>query len=269
MNNRLKKIYKPDNDIFGLPQIYKGISFYPIKVNQLELKERYQRLLWNPKNYIPDRTVLRMSYLKFLFYVIQQAYDDINLIEDLIKFLQEVTKVEKVEIRYNEIEEIEDPFERINFRIFINNCDFNEQEFEDIREIILEQNGSSLDYIESYNPELEKKLNFVNSNMTLDLKDEIYSFCAMTGLSEKDVGELTLYQYKNRFERETMFLMYKLFKPLEISGQIQAKNKKELIGHYFTHTENAKSRYASIMVDAKSFIEQAGFDANNNGLIST
>jgi len=63
--------------------------------------------------------------------------------------------------------------------------------------------------------------------------------------------------------------MYKLFKPLEISGQIQAKNKKELIAHYFTHTENAKSRYASIMVDAKSFIEQAGFDANNNGLIST
>ena len=91
----------------------------------------------------------------------------------------------------------------------------------------------------------------------------------MTGLSENEVGELSLYQYKNRFERETMFLTYKLLKPLEISGQIQSKNKKELIAHYFTHTENAKSRYASILVDAKNFVKEAGFDANGDGIIST
>lgn len=269
MNNKVKKIYKPENDIFGLPQIYKGIKFYPIKLNQIELKEKYQRLMWHPKNYIPDRSVLRMSYLKFLFYVIQQAYEDINLIEDLATLLQEVTKSENVEIRYKEIKEIEDPFEKLSFRIFIENSDFNEQEFDDIREIILEQNGSSLDYIESYNPELEKRLEFMNNNVSLDLKDEIYTFCAMTGLSENEVGELSLYQYKNRFERETMLLTYKLLKPLEISGQIQSKNKKELIAHYLTHTENAKSRYASILVDAKSFMKDSGFDANSDGIIST
>ena len=144
--------------------------------------------MWHPKNYIPDRAVLRMSYLKFLFYVIQQAYEDINLIEDLATFLQEVTKSENVEIRYKELDGIEDPFEKLSFRISIYEAYFNEQEFDDIREIILEQNGSSLDYIESYNPDLEKRLEFMNNSVSLDLKDEIYTFCAMTGLSENEAG---------------------------------------------------------------------------------
>ena len=60
--------YDTTLDIWGEPQEYRGIKFYPIKLKEL----KYQRLMYGlfgyPKNYIPDKTILKLSYLKFLFY---------------------------------------------------------------------------------------------------------------------------------------------------------------------------------------------------------
>jgi hypothetical protein len=134
----------------------------------------------------------------------------------------------------------------------------------------LEQNGSSIEYVESYQPSLEKKLEFMNrGNSDVDFKDEISSFCALTGLPEVDVGEKTLYQFKSRVEREMLLKDYELFKPLEFSGQISSKNKEELFKHYMSHIPK-QTRYGSILIEKTKYLEQSGLgNTNADGNIST
>ena len=269
MNNQVNQIYKPENDIFGLPQIYKDISFYPIKVNQFDLKEKLYQLFFQPKNYIPDRTILRMSYLKFILYVIQENIKGQSMLQDLLEFLSEITQTKDIDLKYEEHPENEEVFDKISLYILINGVVFDELEFENIREIVLEQNGSSIEYVESYDPSLEDSLKFMNMDNDTDFKDEFYGFCVLTGLSEIDTGNLSLYQFKNRFEREMMLLSYTIFKPLEVSGQISSKHKgEEIFKHYLTHTKSDQSRYASIFIDAKKYMKDTGLgEIGSDGFI--
>ncbi len=270
MNNIVQQTYNPDNDIWGLPQEYKGVKFYPIKIKETKYKKLFYKLFCQPKSYIADRDILRMSYLKFLLYAVRIEQNEI------LDFLYHVTQTERPEpneyknddiIHYGQepVPDAIDVFDKIAFYIFIKDVTFTEQDFDNLREIILEQNGTSIEYIESYNPELEDKLAFMQKDMLdMDLKDEIFSFCALTGLSEIETGEKTLFQFQARFEREAMLKEYSLFKPLEVSQQITAKNKKdELFKHYLRHVEKS-GRYDSIFVGKDKFLADSGFSDPNS-----
>jgi hypothetical protein len=274
MNPIVSKFYKSSNDIFGLPQQYKGVKFYPIKIKDIELKEKLYRLFFNPKQYIPDKNILKTSYFKFLLYVVQYSYmqsdpeTDIN--KEIIEFFRTITKVENIQLKFVEHPENENEFDKISLYLFVDDIQFDEQDFDNIREILLEQNGSSIEYVESYQPSLEKKLEFMNRDTSnVDLKDEIFSFCALTGLPEADVGEKTLYQFKSRMDREMLLKDYELFKPLEFSGQVSSKNKEELFKHYMSHIPK-QTRYGSILIEKNKYLEQSGLgNTNADGNIST
>jgi len=270
MNSIVQQTYNPDNDIWGLPQEYKGVKFYPIKIKETKYKKLFYKLFCQPKSYIADRDILRMSYLKFLLYAVHIEPNE------LLDFLYHVTQIGKpdskdygdndpIHYKHEETPEGRDLFEKFALFIFINDIIFTEQDFDNLREIILEQNGTSIEYIESYNPELEDKLAFMQKDMLdMDLKDEIFSFCALTGLSEIETGEKTLFQFQARFEREAMLKEYSLFKPLEVSQQITAKNKKdELFKHYLRHVEKS-GRYDSIFVGKDKFLADSGFSDPNS-----
>jgi hypothetical protein len=207
-----------------------------------------------------------MSYLKFILYVLQE---NLGLLKDLLEFLSEITQSKDIDLKYKEYPENEGVFDKFSLHLFINDIEFTEEEFENIREIVLEQNGSSIEYVESYDPSLEDNLKFMNMDNDTDFKDEFYGFCVLTGLSENDVGNLSLYQFKNRFEREMMLLSYTIFKPLEVSGQITSKNKgEEIFKHYLTHTKSDQSRYASIFIDAKKYMKDTGLgEIGSDGFI--
>ena len=270
MNSTLQKIYNSDNDIWGLPQTYKNINFHPLKIKETKYKKLFYKLFCQPKSYIADRDILRMSYLKFIFYAVKVEPNE------LLDFLYHITKIQRpdfdeysdtdpIHYIHKEVPEGKDIFEKFSLFVVINDVVFTEQEFDNLREIILEQNAISVEYIESYNPDLEKKLEFLQKNeLDMDLKDEIFSFCALTGLSEVEAGEKTLFQFKSRFEREIMFKEYGLFKPLEVSGQVTAKNKKdELFKHYLRHIEKS-GRYDAIFVNKDKFLLDSGFSNPNS-----
>jgi hypothetical protein len=275
MNSTLQQIYDPDNDIWGLPQTYKNIKFYPLKLKETKYKKLFYKLFCQPKSYIADRDILRMSYLKFILYAV--GIDP----NDLLDFLYHITQIDRSIIKtFNnekshlihygrkEIPNVEEEIEKFSLFVYIDDEIFTEQEFDNLREIILEQNATSIEYIESYNPDLEKKLEFMQKNdLDMDLKDEIFSFCALTGLSEIESGEKTLFQFRARFEREVMFKEYSLFKPLEVSGQVTAQNKKdELFKHYLRHIGNS-GRYDSIFLNQDKFLEDSGLSNPNSGII--
>jgi hypothetical protein len=270
MNQTLQQLYNPDNDIWRLPQEYKGIKVYPLKIKETKYKKLLYKLFCQPKSYIADRDILRMSYLKFLLYAVHIEPSEI------LDFLYHITQIDRpISEEYSDNDIIHyaqkdiptgiDIYEKFALFIYINNIMFTEQDFDDLREIILEQNGSSIEYVESYNPDLEKKLEFMQRDMLdMTFKDEIFSFCALTKMTEIEAGEKTLFQFQARFEREVMFKEYSLFKPLEVSGQVTAKNKKdELFKHYLRHTDKT-GRYDSILVNKDKFLEDSGFSNPNS-----
>jgi hypothetical protein len=257
MNQTLIDIYDENNDIWGLPQEYKSIKFYPIKLIDSKYQVLFYNLFTQPKNYIPDKTILKMSFLKFLLYVIQSGKNlqEETIEKDLIDFLQFITKSKNVMVSWN-FEENPKTIEEIKLFVNIENVIFSEYEFENIREIVLQQNGLSIEYVEQYDPEMEKKLiTFNRTSKDLSLQDEIYAFCCLTNKTIYDLNEYTLYQFKTHLEKLIYLEDYRLYKPLEASGQIKMQHGNE-IKHYLSHI-NKNGRYDTILVSKDSYMTQS------------
>ena len=253
--------YDDIKDIWGDPQEFKGVKFYPIKLKEF----KYQRMMYGifgyPKNYIADKTILKMSYLKFLLYVVQPSLhknDGEDIQKDLIEFLKFVTKTEKVTIsmKANEVENL--TIDDILLVIDIDGEIIYEDELELIREIVLKQNGISIEYIEEYNPDLEEKLRFVNKDINFTFEEELFTFCSMLRKTIIEIGEYTLYQFKNHMERLSIYVDFELFKPLEVSGQISLKDGKkgEIIKHYLSHIPQGH-RYDAILIRKDKYVAES------------
>jgi len=268
MNPNVKPYYDEYNDLWGLPQTYKNIKFYPIKLADTKFYTLFHKLFTYPKNYIPDKNILKMGYLKYLLYVIQNAInpDGDELSGDIIEFLNYITKRDDTNITW----ETNDNFEgldKIAFKIIINGVNLDENDFDNIREIVLEQNGLSIEYIEGYNPGLEEKLNFVmKDSNSINLQDEIFTFCAFMSVNINAIKSYTIYQFRKLMERIAIIKEYDIYKPLEVSGQIKLKNGE--IKHWLSHTPKL-GRYHSIMIEKEKFLGDSGLNnaSGNDGII--
>lgn len=245
--------YDDKKDVWGLPQTYKGINFYPIKLMDIEYLDLLHMLFAHPKNYIPDATIVKMSYIKFLLFIIKSIGED-STQDSLTQFLRYCTRTDSVVVQFRLLGETMD-VNNIVVEIVIDDVIFSEHEFSIMREIILRQNGLNADYIEEYNPELENKLALIHKDSNqISFGDEIFIFCALTNQLIGDVKDYTLYQFKAHFERVAVLNEFNLYKPLEASGQIKLKNGGE-IKHYLSAIEK-KGRYADLMIDKQAYVDQ-------------
>lgn len=256
MNNELKKIYSENNDIWGLPQEYKGIKFYPIKLVDSEYLHKFYHVFSYPKNYIPDKQVLKMGYLKFLLYVVQPSVESsgTNMEELILEFLKYVTHSKTCLLNWNS-EDDPKSLEDMKLTISIDDKVFDEHDFDNIREIVLEQNGLSVEYVEQYRPDLEEKLNIQNNGEELTLKDKVFAFCVLMQKKIDDVKDYTIFQFNAQLERLGVLKEFELYKPLEATGQIKLQNGSE-IKHYLAHIKKS-GRYDSILVSKESYMEHS------------
>jgi hypothetical protein len=258
MNPNLLKIYDIEKDILGEPQEYKGIKFHPIKLlGELKYKNLLYSLFFYPKNTVPDKTILKMSYLKFIL-IIMQAWTNPGGIEkkdELECFLKHICRTDKIQILFDDVESLTS-IDDIKFRIKINDIDIFEYDFENLREIILEQNGSSIEYVNQYDPGLEESLNFVNrEHNDITFEENIFIFCSMSGIPITQLKDYTLYQFKKHNTRLSLWENYKMFKSTEILNP--GKDGKGWVKDYLTHI-NDKDRYGSILIKKNEFVEQTG-----------
>jgi hypothetical protein len=260
MNPIVTQIYDIDKDILGEPQEYKNVKMYPIK---LLGESRYKNLLYSlfcyPKNSIQDKAIIKMSYLKFLLGVVQALNKESNKTEELEDFLRHITRKDKIQILFDikSLDNIED----IKFKIRIEDIEFSEYDFENIREIILQQNGSSIEYINQYDSDLEEKMQFVNNDSgDLTFEENVFNFCAMSGLSIDQIKGYTIYQFKKHSIRLSLWKNYEAFKPVEIINR--SKDGEEWVKNYLTHIDD-NNRYASILISKKKFLEKNPMFQNN------
>jgi len=262
MNNFVSSIYSPENDIWGLPQVYKGVKFHPIRLRDVEYKDILYSTFGIPKMHIQDPMILKMSYLKFLLWVAERSVKGNGTVfeERVKKFLKYSTKEDEIKFSYKE--DLSHPIEteRIQLLVHIGNTVFTEHEFDNIREIILEQNGIGIEYIETYNHELEKILSNQtrNSGISTNLSDEVFSLCSTLGVPIQDIENYTMHQFQSHLRRAVLLADYYVYRPLEASGQITLK--KGEIKHFLASLPDM-GRYDSILVREDIFMQSSTMKA--------
>jgi hypothetical protein len=248
VNTEAKENYDEINDVFGLPQKYKEIEFYPLLVKDLEYIKLFNAIFTFPKLAASStKRLYKMSYFK---YVIIELRIPQKMIE---KFFKHVTKKEDVEILFfntkGKAETLEDLDEGI-FQLRIEKTIFSEEEFENLREIILEQNGTDIDYINQYNSELEESLKWMQKEYPLTFNDQIFTISVLFKSLPKDIADWTLYQLMDIFDRLIVLKQYETYEPLIASGQVKMKNGK--LQSYLYHKQK-KNRYESVLMSPEEF----------------
>ena len=260
MTNKFEQIYKKNNDIWGQPQEYKKIKFYPLTISEESQINEFNKLFSYPKSATNDNPVFyKMSYLKFLIYVLpyllDENKDNMDFSEDLKTFLAYVTKTNIEDIEFSS-RNPDDKIENLIISLFIGEDSeiFTEADFGVIREIILQQNGSSAEYVEAYRPELEKDLQFAMRNMEkYNFSDQIFAFAALFGKTMEEIKDCTLFQMRNLLDSVGAVESYRMQTiPLtEVTKEYDVK-------HYIKNLK-VRGRYDEILQTVDKFKEDTSY----------
>lgn len=250
ISESVKTFYNSENDIWGEPQSYKGIKFYPIKVYETDIKRLFYRILCTPKKHLQAVEYIKMSYLKFIIFTgvtVFQA-DNKDFEKDFTNFFSDITKRPDVFIENNGV------------KLFLRFGDvrLTESDFDNVREMILIQNGLSLRYIEDYDPSLEEKLmQMIKMNGETTMEDQIFVFASLLKKTLPEIRDYTMFQFKHHLSRLSALQDYNMYRPLEASGQIKLDNGAKIQGYHSLPLH--EGRYDGILINKDAFIKQTGF----------
>lgn len=258
----LKGIYRPENDIWGLPQEYRGITLYPILISDKRTSALFYRYICVPKSHIQDIEILRMSYLKFITLVLPMGSGlSIDTVFDEIQeLLMSVTGIDDIEMKVYKSDDIS-TIKGILIGIRVGDIELDESDFEVLREILLLQNGLNLRFIEDYDPTLEEKLLVKVGKEKTEDEDRILVFASLLGKTINELKDYTLYQFKHHFQRIVAIEDFRMYKPLEISSGASAKGSK-IKGYY--SMEKQQGRYDSILLDKDKFVQDSGLFSDSS-----
>lgn len=247
-------MYNPKLNKSGKPQLYKEVYFHPLRLKDEEYHDLLISFLSYNKNSIQDIKILKMSYLKFFILYLSKSYSDFDAVEKLQEILSYVTNT-TASVMYRKNMESDDGYgSNIEFYITFGDAEIGEWDFEQIREILLEQNGVPMRFINDYDASLEESLKFAHRNNTSGtFEEQLFSYCAYMKLPIDVVEEThTFYQFQKMMSRIRMLITFELYKPLEASGQISLK--EGTIEDWLSHLPD-RGRYDDILVKRDSFVK--------------
>jgi len=210
--------------VFGFPEEYKGLKIYPVKLKDSQRFLKSIGCLILNKNQTPDPEIIKMSYLKFLVFVIANFDQEFwYLLNDV---LQISLQAEKIDIQITTEGKV---------FLLIENKKISEQDFENIRKIILKQNLIPIQEI--LDPQLEKRIQeareFLRRKQNpATFEERIIAYHCKTGMLYEDIANLTLYQFEKGLERMNLISEYEICKTAEMSGFVKFKGE---IPHWLSH----------------------------------
>lgn len=242
------------------PQEYKGVQLYPILLIDIDIYQIFVETVCIPKDFLYTKEILKMSYLKYILYFIQgrseiskESGKEVKSYKEMLEVLLRYITKQKVVIKQI-IDDISMDDIIFHYEIYIGEQTFYEYDFDNIRKIILEQNGKSLEYIESFNPELEKSLSFFLNQYgkSASLYDRIMIYSTISKTDIIDMSKWTVAEFEIKEDILKKYEEWKVYRPLEASGQIELRAPNK-IDNPFEHKEKSKDRYESILINADNF----------------
>jgi len=236
-------------------QIYKGIKIYPFLMCDYDLFEDLISILLFEKNNLGYVEIIKMSYLKFLIFIIphmidedgKQYVDVLNKLYDLLKY---ILKDQEFNIYIDE----EKIF--INVKTDSNSIILNERDFDKIKEIIFVQNAIPI-IDKKLHPDLQKELQEnikfmakMQGQKEGTIEEQIISYkCKMRFESYKPIKKMTIYQFRKELSRLDLITDYQIYKTAEMSGMVTF-NKP--IPHWTSHISDEPD-YSRLMMSKQEF----------------
>lgn len=274
---KLEDFYVEQNDVFGMPQHYKGIPIYPIKLLDFETANLMEFFLVHDKlEFVDKRTmpfdgikqIYKNSYMKAMLYGlsynnVSRYYEALTAFKGLLLTLfhigQDADDDNDIIIICNT--NLQNPLDIFNSVLCIivkingNLVKLEEEDLELLRQCILKQNGISLKSIEGYNADMEAiKRSKYASEKTMSFSDEIFAFVAMSGMdvNGESLKNYTLYQFKYHFGYLQQYINYRTLYPLQASGQVKFGSP---IKYYLDPLDFEKGRYDDLLIKADDFAQ--------------
>lgn len=228
------------------------LYIYPVKMKDYIRFYTCVNCIMLQKNKIPDPKIISMSYLDFLFYLIENDPNSVFYSMMLCDLINLCCRVESDNIKY-----IRDTNNKINLILDIKQEDgsiisltINKKDFDCIKNIILYQNLP--DYNDTYiDPKVEQALEeaneFINRHkkQVCSLEDQIICVLISTPLNIQQIKNLSIRKFIKILQRVDYKMHYEIYKTASMSGFVTFK---EEIDHWMSEISN-KNRFADTIVD--------------------
>ncbi len=216
---------------FDSPIPYKSLLIYPATMRDyFEFMASSPVLLMDIYS-VPDPKILSMKYLEYLFHI--KEYDE-ETKKDYYPYLNPLYFLLKLVLR------IEDGDEDNKIEFFqpdgmptirIGKDVFDKNDFEVIREIIIEQN-----LLNPPNHKIDKKLRDsmaeartlkakMGESKTCSIEDQMTALMTETSLRMEDIYNMTIRRFSKALERVDNTLHYKVYLSASMSGMVTFKDK--------------------------------------------
>lgn len=229
---------------FDQPIVYKNLSIYPVTMKDYLDFHWLVSCLLIDKNSIPDVNIISMSYLKFLYY--QSSSQDKPYVYMLKALLCMVLHLDlNYEIR----------FYINNDKAFFNidNVEYNSADFDNIVDIIFEQNCiSHID--ESIQKELRDEFERAqryrqqqNNQKICSLEEQMICVMISTPLDMESIYKLTIRKFEKILQRVDAKMHYQIYLSASMSGMVEFKDKNAI--KYWMSDLSKDDNYSDVKVD--------------------
>ena len=218
-----------DELTFDDPIDYKGLLLYPVSIRKINKFLQSSSVLRIQKEYIPDKEIIKMSYLKFLMTNIDKEKEEYgeSLTFDLLALCFMICmRIEEISIRLFIGEDGK-------AKLILNDVEINENDFDYLRKLILYQNLPNYDD-ELMNPDLKNDLEQADKiknggEETEDFEHLISNLVIGTGMNIDDVKNLPIRKFYIIGQVMDRKLHYSIYKQASVGGFVEFKQP---ITHY-------------------------------------
>ena len=237
--------------LFSSPINYTNdLILYPIRMEHiLDFSILKQSILVRKNSMFPVKKVIKMSYLEFLFFChnnIDFANEyEMPLLPHYYSFAHNLLKLvfKGQEVLANS--------KTGGFKI--NGVELTDDQFDDIRRIIIIQNGIDFDIDEFIHYDTEKELmkaqEVVQGKDKSSIEDYIDSVCVGMHLSEDEVRQLTIRKFWRYVKRISKKDIFTIMKTAESGGMVKFK---EHIPYWMCELDDNTDRFKDVKTDAQS-----------------
>lgn len=235
--------------MYSTPITFKEkITLYPVSMEHvMEFQGLSKSITFRKDSRIGDKKILKMTYLEFLFYAID--HPELNLLfedtPDLSKYLQYLFLLLRLVCPNQEIS-----FYENTGNLVINGCEITHDEFDDIRRIIILQNGINFDIDEFLNYETEMSLKKAEQKMSqgadpVTTEDYIDAMCVALHLSEEEIKNMSIRKFYRIVKRQKLHEDYTIMRTGEMSGMVKFKQPLK----YWIRSTDEDDKYAHLKAD--------------------
>lgn len=228
------------SSVWGDPYNYKEINIYPVIMSDCINFYQWVSCLMYEKNKSKEIKILKMSYLHFLFYIATKAKDENGnsyhfIIHNLESLLKLVFRADEIGYKVEN-----------DIKLFINDFEIDENDFEDIRQIILKQNLIRIDeniLDDEVQQAIQEAREFMaNKTRSATLEEQIVSYHCLSGVPYDIIKNFTVYQFSKGIER------FQIIKNYEVYGSLMAEHGSSKDIQYFLAHIEEKGLYDDVVM---------------------